>query len=62
MIRRALLLFAVPALMCAQTPRNRAPFPGEQWVKLFNGKDLTNWVPVVRKSGPSRTARSTVKV
>ena len=47
MTRRALLLcLAVPALVCAQTPRNRAPLPNEQWVKLFNGKDLTNWVPV----------------
>lgn len=46
MLRRALLLAAVPVLLCAQTPRNRAPFPGEQWVQLFNGKDLTNWVEV----------------
>ena len=43
---RALLLLAIPALLCAQTPRNRAPLPNEQWVKLFNGKDLTGWVPV----------------
>jgi hypothetical protein len=46
MLTRALLLFAVPVLLCAQAPRNRPPMPGEQWVKLFNGKDLTNWVPV----------------
>src|SRR5204862_4171839 len=47
MTRRALMLcFALPALVCAQTPRNRAPLPNEQWVKLFNGKDLTNWAPV----------------
>jgi len=45
-MKRALLLFAVPVLLCAQPPRNRAPQPGEQWVKLFNGKDLTNWVEV----------------
>ena len=47
MHRRALLLcLAVPAVMCAQVPRNRALLPNEQWVKLFNGKDLTGWVPV----------------
>jgi hypothetical protein len=30
----------------AQTPRNRAPLPNEQWVQLFNGTDLTGWEPV----------------
>ena len=24
----------------------KTPAPGEDWVQLFNGKDLTNWVPV----------------
>ena len=43
--------FGLAALACvtaatAQTPPKRAPFPGEQWVQLFNGKDLTNWVEV----------------
>jgi hypothetical protein len=48
MSRLALLLLAVPALVCAQAPQRppRPSMPGEQWVKLFNGKDLTNWVPV----------------
>src|SRR5215467_8509763 len=41
-----LLIPALPALVAAQTPRNRAPYPNEQWVQLFNGKDLKNWVPV----------------
>lgn len=41
-IGAALLAFAA----AAQVPRNRAPYPNEQWVRLFNGKDLTNWVPV----------------
>jgi hypothetical protein len=27
----------------AQTPRNRAPLPNEQWVQLFNGTDLAGW-------------------
>jgi hypothetical protein len=40
-----LLVFTVP-LLFAQVPRNRALYPNEQWVRLFNGKDLTNWVPV----------------
>jgi hypothetical protein len=47
MYRRAFLLcLAVPVLVCAQPPRNRAPLPNEQWVKLFNGKDLKGWVEV----------------
>jgi hypothetical protein len=45
-----LLLFAVPALLPAQVPRNRALYPNEQWVRLFNGKDLTGWVPVGHES------------
>jgi hypothetical protein len=47
MIRCSLLLafwLALPAF--SQVPRNRAPYPSEQWVQLFNGKSLTNWVPV----------------
>ncbi len=41
-----LAALALPFLASAQVPRNRAPLPNEQWVRLFNGKDLTNWVPV----------------
>jgi hypothetical protein len=37
---------ALSALAVAQVPRNRPLQPGEQWVRLFNGKDLTNWVEV----------------
>lgn len=36
-------LFTVCATL-AQAPR--APLPGEQWVSLFNGKDLSGWVNV----------------
>ena len=48
---RLMVSFAFAALACvgaanAQTPPNRPAFPGEQWVQLFNGKDLTNWVEV----------------
>ncbi|HTS30507.1 MAG TPA: DUF1080 domain-containing protein [Bryobacteraceae bacterium] len=44
--RAAFLALIVPALMTSQVPRNRAPYANEQWVRLFNGKDLTNWVEV----------------
>jgi len=40
----ALLLCAAAALM-AQLPRGAKP-PGEDWVQLFNGRDLTGWRPV----------------
>ncbi|CAN5720191.1 DUF1080 domain-containing protein [soil metagenome] len=40
------LLLTVPAVTSAQAPRNRPLHPGEQWVQLFNGKDLTGWVEV----------------
>src|ERR1700686_5174638 len=46
MRRTILLAIAITALAAAQVPRNRAPYANEQWVKLFNGKDLTGWVPV----------------
>ena len=46
MTRTLLLALTLSALAAAQVPRNRAPYPNEQWVRLFNGKDLTNWVPV----------------
>ncbi|MBS1854504.1 MAG: DUF1080 domain-containing protein [Acidobacteria bacterium] len=45
-MRRSLLLLALPLLLAAQTPRNRAPLPNEQWVSMFNGTDLTGWEPV----------------
>src|SRR5260370_24514253 len=41
-----LLAIALPFLGGAQVPRNRAPYSNEQWVRIFNGKDLTGWVPV----------------
>ena len=41
-----LLALAVPRAAVGQVPRNRPLLPGEQWVQLFNGKDLTNWVEV----------------
>jgi len=38
-----LLLLAATAM--AQQPK-RPPLPGEMWVSLFNGKDLTGWVKI----------------
>ena len=42
----ALCVGLLPAAVLAQTPRNQPLLAGEQWVQLFNGKDLTNWVEV----------------
>lgn len=38
-----LTVFAA-GLLCAQAPKEN--LPGEDWISLFNGKDLTNWVEV----------------
>jgi len=38
------ILFLAAAAALAQTGRPK--LPGEQWVSLFNGKDLTGWVKV----------------
>ena len=46
MIRRV-LLFALVSSLFAQQPRAPRPkLPGEDWVQLFNGKDLTGWTEV----------------
>ena len=45
-MRRFVFAFLLVLPAAAQIPRNRAPYPNEQWVRLFNGKDLSNWVPV----------------
>ena len=42
----ALCVGLLPAAVLAQTPRNRPLLASEEWVQLFNGKDLTNWVEV----------------
>ncbi len=39
------IAFAVPALQ-AQPRANRPKLAGEDWVQLFNGKDLAGWVEV----------------
>jgi len=43
MIRVMILVFTVCFAM-AQAPRPK--LPGEQWVSLFNGKDLSGWVKI----------------
>ena len=46
-MRRLVVLLALPVIFLAQTPRNKANLlPNEQWVSLFNGKDLTGWTKV----------------
>jgi hypothetical protein len=42
----AMIVCSLPAPASAQAPSTRALQPNEQWVQLFNGKDLTNWVEV----------------
>ncbi len=46
MIRRVLLFALVPTLFAQQSRAPRPKLPGEDWVQLFNGKDLTGWVEV----------------
>jgi hypothetical protein len=44
-VQRCLLAVVLPAAMAAlwaQLPKGTRP-PGEDWVQLFNGKDLTGW-------------------
>jgi hypothetical protein len=41
----ALLLIAGVSVG-AQAPGGQPKLPGEDWVQLFNGKDLSGWVPV----------------
>src|SRR5262249_52150330 len=38
-----LIAVIAAAVVVGQTPRNRAPYPNEQWVSLLNGKDLSGW-------------------
>lgn len=44
----ALLCAAAAALLPAQLPKGARP-PGEDWVQLFNGKDLSGWNVVGRE-------------
>ena len=42
----AMFAMALPYPTAAQGPQKRPLLPNQQWVKLFNGKDLTGWVEV----------------
>ena len=42
----ASLVALASAALAAQTRADRPKLPGEDWVQLFNGTDLTGWVPV----------------
>ena len=42
----AMIVCALSAPASAQTPSTRKLQPNEQWIQLFNGRDLTNWVEV----------------
>lgn len=44
--RIALVLLLAAACSMAQGRRQRPRLPGEDWVALFNGKDLTGWTEV----------------
>jgi hypothetical protein len=37
------LSFLICSCLFAQTPKNRAPLPNEQWVSMFDGKTLDGW-------------------
>ena len=46
---RFILIFGLATIAFAQPSRGRAgspSLPNTQWVKLFNGVDLTGWEPV----------------
>ncbi len=46
-MRKLIALFLLSSLaMFAQARRPRPVLPGEDWVQLFNGKDLTGWKEV----------------
>lgn len=46
-MRKLVVLFLLCSLgLFAQNRRNRPVLPGEDWVQLFNGKDLSGWKEV----------------
>ena len=44
MLIRNVVLLILATAMCL--PAQKSPLPGQDWVSLFNGKDLTGWVEV----------------
>ena len=41
---RILVLFLISLTLVAQSPKPK--LPGEDWVPLFNGKDLGGWIKI----------------
>lgn len=60
---RLILAFALAAVtLAAQTePAYRSAKP-KDWIKLFNGKDLTNWVPKIKGYAPGENFGNTFRV
>ena len=48
------LTLALAARALAAQPGKPAVAPGEDWVALFNGKDLSGWTKSGRRSGSRR--------
>ena len=48
--RLCLAASLMTALAFAQSPSEKQPSPGEDWVSLFNGTDLAGWHPVGKES------------
>lgn len=46
----------------APDPEGAAPDDAEAWVELFNGQDLTGWVPKIRGEPAGEDARRTFRV
>ena len=46
MVKTIILISAVAVAAMPAQQKKREPLANEQWVSLFNGKDLTNWVKV----------------
>ncbi|MBL8231836.1 MAG: DUF1080 domain-containing protein [Bryobacterales bacterium] len=46
MIRRYAVLLLMASALFAQNRPPRPVLPGEDWIQLFNGKDLTGWVEI----------------
>lgn len=49
-IARVLVLAAVASVGCVLAAQKKAKLPGEDWVSLFNGTDLTGWTRIGKES------------
>lgn len=55
----AVAAHTIAPVTVAQLQQKRPPLANEQWVQLFNGKDLTNWWRSARSSSRSIASRTT---